>query len=335
MDLINRYIYAVTKSFGDRQREDIEKELRANIEDMIEEYEGSAAYEEKAKKALLELGDPEELADNYRGAKRYLIGPQYYERYMLVLKIIIGAVFGGISIAVFVESFYEANQNIVSITSNYFSTLFDAIFQAFAVTTIAFMIAERRKIKLYKDCSEKNKWDLSKLPVIPNKKAEIKLSKSITSIIFTTLFYTIVIALLYSAPELFAAFVHKGNETIVISIFNTKVLQGYKALIICVFILSISREMFKLYYRRWSIKLSVIHIILTVIATVFVLIIFTDNSIWNTNFPTEISKHMSLNCDFASLWEKIKNWIVAVIALSSLIECIVVLYKGIIYNVKR
>lgn len=331
MDFINRYVYAVTKSFAEKQREDIEKELRANIEDMIEQNQGSESYEEKAKKVLLELGNPEVLADDYRGSKRYLIGPQYYETYMLVLKIVIGAVFGGISIAVFVESFFIANENIVNITANYFANLFSGVLQAFAWTTIAFMIAERNNTKINKDHLGKRKWNLSKLPAVPDKKAAISLSKSIFRIIFATVFYTI----LYSAPQVFAVYVLRGNEIIGSPVFNLEVLQGYRVLIMSVLVLIILREMVKLYYRRWMLKLSVIHVILTVIATVLALIIVTDSSVWNPNFVTEIIKYFNLTFDFVSLLEKIKSWVVAVIVLSSSIEIIVVLYKGICYNTKK
>lgn len=339
MDLINQYVYAVTKSFGEKQREDIEKELRSNIEDMIEQNQGLESYAEKAKKVLLELGDPEVLADDYRGSKRYLIGPQYYETYMLVLKIVIGAVFAGISIAVFVESFFLVNENIGSIaaenigniTANYFTTLFSGVLQAFAWTTIGFMIAERKNTKINKEHLGKSKWNLSKLPAVPDKKAGISLSNSIFKIIFATVFYTI----LYSAPELFAVYLLRGNETIRIPVFNLEVLQGYRVLIMSVLILSILIEMLKIYYRRWMLKLSVIHVILTVIATVLALIIVTDSSVWNPNFVTEMSKHFNLTFDFASSLEKIKSWVVAVIVLSSSIEIIVVLYKGICYNTKK
>ncbi|MCM1988889.1 hypothetical protein [Oceanirhabdus seepicola] len=339
MDFINRYVYAVTKSFAEKQREDIEKELRANIEDMIEQNQGPESYEEKAKKVLLELGDPEVLADDYRGSKRYLIGPQYYETYILVLKIVIGAVFAGISIAIFVESFFLVNENIGSITAenitkittNYFAALFSGVLQAFAWTTIAFMIAERKNTKINKEHLEKSKWNLSKLPAVPDKKAGISLSNSIFRIIFATIFYTI----LYSAPQFFAVYLSRGNETIGIPVFNLEVLQGYRVLIMSILILSILIEMLKIYYRRWMLKLSVIHVILTVIATVLALIIVTDSSVWNPNFVTEIIKHFNLTFDFASLTEKIKSWVVAVMVLSSSIEIITVLYKGICYNTKK
>lgn len=37
MDLINRYIYAVTQKLPESQRADIEKELQGLVEDMLED----------------------------------------------------------------------------------------------------------------------------------------------------------------------------------------------------------------------------------------------------------------------------------------------------------
>ncbi len=335
MDLINRYVYAVTRSFSEKQRADIEKELRANIEDMIEQNEEPEAYEEKVKKVLLELGDPEALADEYRGSKRYLIGPQFYQVYLLLLKIVIGAVFGGISIALFIESLSGANNNISNIVINYFSSLISGISQAFAWTTIAVMIAERYSIMRNNGQISKGNWDLTQLPLVPDKKAAIKLSETVISIIFTTIFYTVFIAIVYTAPSLIAAYVPTGNEVITIPVFNSEVLQGYKIIFGIIFVLSIFKELLKLYYKKWVIELSVIIAILTVISTVLTLVVFFNNSIWNTNFASELSMHLNLTFDFESLWERIKNWFIAVIVLSGSIEITVILFRGIRYDTKK
>ena len=47
MDLINRYIYAVTRSFSEKQRADIDKALRANNEDTPEQNQEPEEYEEE------------------------------------------------------------------------------------------------------------------------------------------------------------------------------------------------------------------------------------------------------------------------------------------------
>ncbi len=335
MDLINRYVYAVTRSFARKQREDIEKELRANIEDMVEQDEGLESYEQKVEKVLLELGDPRALADGYRGSQSYLIGPRYYETYIMILKIVFGAVFIGISIATFIGGLFTAGGYAGKIAADYFAMLFSGIVQAFAWTTISFVIVERSGMKLNEDTAGKSKWSPSQLPEVPDKKAVIPLSDSIFSIIFSTIFYTTFIVLLYSAPGLFAAYISHGGEMAVVPIFNPEVLQGYRILFIGVFVLSILREMLKLYYRRWLLKLSVLHVALTIASTALALVIFTDSSIWNADFPAEVVKYANMTYDFPALWEKIKSWFVAVIVLAGAIEITTALYKGIRYNTKR
>lgn len=334
MDLINRYVYAVTKDFDKKRREDIKMELISNIEDMIEQNQDLMSYEGKVKKALLELGDPEEIADNYRESKRYLIGPKYYDLYIFILKIVIGAVFGGVSIAIFIQSFFISSEKIATITVNYFSSIFYGIMQAFVWTTIAFMIVERKNVKIGKTLSEKSKWNLSDLPVVPNKKARISLSETIAGIIFTTIFYTIFISILYSAANVLSVYINRGGAIVTIPLFDIDILGKYKVLFIGMFILSISKEMLKLYSRRWMLKLSIPYIIITIIITVLALIVFSRSSIWNPNFAAEISKYNSFAFDFNSLWDNIKKWIVASIILVGAIDSIVALYKGIRYEVR-
>lgn len=67
MDLIKRYVYAVTKELPESQREEIRLELTSLIEDMVQERgEGSV------ESILLELGDPKRLAEKYREKPKYI-----------------------------------------------------------------------------------------------------------------------------------------------------------------------------------------------------------------------------------------------------------------------
>jgi hypothetical protein len=90
MDLVKRYIYAVTSRLPASQRDEIERELQSNIEDMLEERTGGGeASKQDVEAVLLALGSPETLADQYRGHRRYLIGPEYYASYLTVLKLVL------------------------------------------------------------------------------------------------------------------------------------------------------------------------------------------------------------------------------------------------------
>lgn len=69
--LIERYVYAVTKRLPQSQREDVGLELSGLIEEM--------AQDRPVEQILQEMGDPALLADSYRGAERYLVGPNYFD----------------------------------------------------------------------------------------------------------------------------------------------------------------------------------------------------------------------------------------------------------------
>ena len=334
MGLIERYIYGVTKSFPKKQKLEIEKELKANIEDMVEENISNDNYEEKVKKALLELGDPEIVADNYRGSKRFLIGPVYYELYLMVLKIVVAAVVGGISIALFIKSFFTANIDIANIGLEYLTSIFSGAMQAFAWTTIVFIIMERNNAKIMTGLEDKEDWDLSKLPILPNKKTQIPVSEPIAVIIFTTIFFSIFLGILYPAPEVLAVYFERAGEMIRIPIFNLEVLTGYRSWFIAIFFLSILKEIFSLYYRKWNLKNSLISIIIITITAILGVIIITDNRLWNPDFATEILKNMETDFDFISFWENIRYWFVAVFIIINVGEILSIIYKGIYLNKK-
>lgn len=337
MDIINRYVYAVTRNLPEKQREDIEKELKTLIDDMIEELEESESYESKVKKVLLELGDPEVLADNYRGSKRYLIGPKNYDKYITILKIVLGAVFIGISIGVIVGSIFNntdlqssnITSNIVDIFSNYLGALFSALLQGFAWTTVAFAIAERNSANDTGIRLQKDKWTLSELPIIPEKKAIISPIESVVAILFSTIF----MAILYFSPELFAAYIRNPNGISIIPVFNLEILMGYKIFFVIIFILSILKEVLKLISRRWTLKLAVSFTFLSVISTILMLIVFTNPGVWNPDFAGEIIKHTNLSADFSNLWSGLT--ISFIIIIACILEVSTALYKGVKYNVTK
>jgi hypothetical protein len=88
---IDRYVAQVGRSLPQKKRTDIEKEIRSLIEDMLEDRsqaEGREADEAMTLAVLKEMGEPEKVAAGYLPEK-YLIGPQIYPLFMLVLKIVL------------------------------------------------------------------------------------------------------------------------------------------------------------------------------------------------------------------------------------------------------
>jgi hypothetical protein len=191
--LIDRYIYNVAKRLPENTREEVKKELRANIEDMLPERPS----EEEIKKVLITLGDPRLLATQYRGKQRFLISPEWMDDYLSVLKIVlivycsVALVFG------LIDGIAENIDNnifgaISSIASYALSDVVSHAFQAFGIVTLIFVLIEKFNGK-----NKKKPWDPASLPEVP-KENSVKISRSgsIAGLIFGTIFGAIFIYLI-------------------------------------------------------------------------------------------------------------------------------------------
>ncbi|MDR7277574.1 permease prefix domain 1-containing protein [Catenuloplanes atrovinosus] len=87
--LIDRYVTTALRRIPESQRADLDRELRASIEDAVEARVDAGDTREAAiERTLLELGDPDRLADRYTDRPRHLIGPEVYpawRRLMIML----------------------------------------------------------------------------------------------------------------------------------------------------------------------------------------------------------------------------------------------------------
>lgn len=78
-DLTDRYVLTVLRRVPDAQRADLDRELRASIADAVDaRVEAGAAPGDAVEATLVELGDPDRLADQYAGRRDHLIGPELF-----------------------------------------------------------------------------------------------------------------------------------------------------------------------------------------------------------------------------------------------------------------
>jgi len=77
--LTDRYVDAVVRSVPEKQRADLDKELRASIADAVDDrLEAGADAKAAEYDTILELGDPIILSAGYTGQPLHLIGPKLY-----------------------------------------------------------------------------------------------------------------------------------------------------------------------------------------------------------------------------------------------------------------
>lgn len=141
--LTDRYVHAVTRRLSPDTRDDVALELRTTIEDSIDARAEGVPREVAERQALTELGDPERLADGYRGGPRYLIGPVVYPHYLRLLKLLLSIVppvagaLAALGLAV------EGDVTVGQVVTGVLGAMVTAAVQVAFWCTLGFAIAER------------------------------------------------------------------------------------------------------------------------------------------------------------------------------------------------
>lgn len=87
--LTDRYIAAVVRGVPEKQRADLDRELRASIADSVDDRVAAGASATSAEHdALLELGDPIVLTARYAGRPLHLVGPALYADWKRLLTVV-------------------------------------------------------------------------------------------------------------------------------------------------------------------------------------------------------------------------------------------------------
>jgi len=253
MNLIERYVYDVVRRLPEKDREEVRKELKSNIYDMLSEE----ADENEIKSVLYGLGSPSILAEKYRQNPRYLISPAIYDDYIRILKwlvpligvvlMAIGMIWGAID-AISGNEMVDISEVINNIFTKGFSLGFTAAFQALVWTTVGFVIAERTGGITQK--SQEREWEIEDLPEVLLNKGRIPLSDIITELILTIVFS--VIAILLCSGKLPIAFMIDNGDIQVHQFFSSGFLAGCIPAIVSIMVFSICESIVKIKNRLWT-----------------------------------------------------------------------------------
>lgn len=330
MELIDRYIYAVTKRLPKRQREDIDKELRSLFDDMISERCAKRAPDKSDIESIInELGDPARLAAKYRDDKGYLIGPDYYYTYMYLLRIVVAAVAFGTGLAATINIIASGQTDIAEGISEIIASVISGAFQGFAWLTVIFAINERflnKKVDLKKDG-----WNVSELPEIPKKEETIKPADPVAGIIFSIIFLVI----FSFGSRLFGIYSFNGDGTLsIIPVFSDDGILKFIPFIIALCCLSILKESMKLIIGRWNLMLGGVTVVLNIVSLVLCISIFTNPSVWNPNLARDLYEANIVPSDFDlyRLWDGIRHGFIYVVAFGLIIDSVVAISKGLRYS---
>ncbi|MGW8427742.1 hypothetical protein ACWGJQ_19930 [Peribacillus simplex] len=286
MELIELYIQEVTRRLPEKNREDIALELQSTIEDMLPVDH----TEQDVKSVLLKLGDPVTLASRYRDRPMHLIGPRYFDVYICLLKMIlpIAAVISLIGL-VGDNPFRDMGNTVVDailiIIGKGIAGIISTGIQVFFWLTISFAILER--VDTSKDQSPLTKdlkpWTPENLKDITNisKKKAVPMIEIFASLLGLSVFA----ALYFNAANLLGVYEKRNGSLIFVTpSFNQDVLNSYWLLVSCVVIIGVLLAIYKLFLRRWTMKLALFHAIYQLLSTLTFIIIINNPDLLNPEF---------------------------------------------------
>lgn len=327
--MIERYVYDVARRLPEKDREEVKKELRANIYDMLPD----GATEEQIKNVLYELGSPASLAEKYRQKPRYLISPAFYDEYVRVLKWVLPLVGVIVMVIGFAVGAFDAvkagseNYALVfgEILSKGVSMGVSAAFHVLVWTTLGFVIAERSGEKSKQ--SGEYSWRIEDLPEVQkSEKAGIPLSESVAELILLTVFA--VFGLLFCAGKLPFAMVVFEDGFHFTSIFSASFLALCVPAILVSLVLGVVEGIAKIKDRRWSPFVCAAVVVNSLVSMAMSLYLINRPNMFSAEFLNFLS-----NAGVLNLIPQVNGKSVLVIVLSVLVvigtvtECITAVKK--------
>lgn len=327
-DIIERYIYQVTKNLPTKNSKDIEEELKTLISDMLEDRTGpNEPTKEDINSVLIELGNPTDLADKYRDKSRYLIGPAIFPAYLTTLRIVLAATLLGLSVVAILGVITSTDKIWYEYLVDWIATSINGLFSAFAWVTIIFAIFEWRGVKLNEILPE---WEPSSLPPVASKEISIPIGGPIANIIFQIILLTILI----TAPHFIGIF-RFTDHTQIVSIFDNEVLKTTLPLFTICIGLSIVKSIWEIIEHRISMKYAIFTTINNLITLVILVIIFTQFPIWNPTFTEELMVLSKVNIStVASLWKQLTANFIIIFVIIYTLDSVIVMYKALKYDKK-
>jgi len=272
--LTDRYVGAALRSIPERQRADIEAELRASIGDAVEAKVDNGEEARSAEKEVLTaLGDPDRLAAGYTGRPGYLIGPEHffdYKRLLTVLLITVVPIVMAVTAAIQVI----AGEDVGSVIGEAIGLGISLVVHIGFWTTLIFHFVERSDQEIGAE------WSVERLPALPTA-GSIKLGETITSVVFLVFAITAIFLSRNRSPITAA----DGNA---IPIFAPSMWGFWFPFLIGVLVAEIVFEVVKYRVGRWTRGLASVNLALNVLFAIPAVYLLATDRMFNPEFVAEL-----------------------------------------------
>lgn len=186
MEMIDAYVQEVGRRLPEKQRADIEREIRSMIEDTLEDSsreQGRPVDEDMVAEALKKLGSPAKMAASYL-PPQYLIGPELYPSFLLSARIVVSVVLIMVIVVLAASlAFATQNSDVLRGVGQASAGVIGAALQALGVIVVVFAVLQRFAPEMNLPAREEA-FDPRKLRLEPDPE-RIKPVELIVDVVFT------------------------------------------------------------------------------------------------------------------------------------------------------
>ncbi|HJR81992.1 MAG TPA: hypothetical protein VJ821_18100 [Anaerolineales bacterium] len=279
MSLIERYIAEVGRHLPEKDRADIEAEIRSMLEDMIEERGGKTgqpADDRVITEVLEQVGDPQLLAYKYAPPKRYLIGPAWYDVYVKFLQRVLFTALPIFAVVTFILTLTQDPLDFINAVGEAVGGAFNVGLQILFWITIVFVFLERSDEKPYEfHKASAQTWTVAQLPEFPRKR-QIRIFENVMNIA-AYLFVLLWIAL----PLMLDWF---QGETPSVPFLHPNLWNFWLPAFFVLMGLTLVHELFQLRIGNWTPALTATNVILGISAILYIIALVTTQDIINPAF---------------------------------------------------
>lgn len=241
MKLIERYVYDVTRRLPEKQRDEVSRELLSEIHDMVEDRaKGRVPTKKQVQSVLGEMGSPSKLADGYREKPGYLIGPEYYEAYVSLLKTLLLVIVPILLFIVWMSEALSSGHSILTMGTRLFGVAFGVSLHIFFWTTVSFWIVQ----KMANGRPSADDWTPNDLPNLPPPQ-EIGRSESFIAIAWSAFAIVATVSQIPAVHQLL-------NRSDTPQFFAPSMWSGWTLGLLLMATLGLAAELWKLYVRGWT-----------------------------------------------------------------------------------
>jgi hypothetical protein len=317
MEQITIYISEVIRYLPQKSQSEIKKELTTNILDMVDELTaGGMAEKDAVVTVLSKMGNPRLLADQYLDKKAYLIGPRYYPTYLMIAKIVSGAVALGITVALSVQYLFSADASIIQTIVQWLGSVFMGVIQAVAWVTLIFAGVERfEEIGVLKNVDvELDDWSVKDLPKSQRNSKKSDRIEGLVGFLFAIIF----LILLNTRLELFGAYIFdQGTLKEIVPIFNLQTASTWIPLVSIAIAFNAVSDGIAMAMRNQTRNTMWFRLVLSLLSFIFFAYVLINGNIFNVDLAAQIAPN---SVELQNLWTWTQRNIVVIIVAANLIS---------------